>query len=521
MTMASAAPSYRTQAGVPAGALFDMSRLDHPYRPMHLPLIVLLMLLGMIVFGLHGAVYGDGFSDTALAAYCWLYLAVTAVWVVAKVLRPPPHNWLSPDVVFWLVYTMFHVPYIVFYLVGLADVTRSVFHATESTNRAMCVVVLSGIGFLIGYELGPFGRSQSGSFAPARRVPPTLFQVTQVLFLLTFLIAAFVLVSSLGSAILTHGYGGFRRTERYVGPETQRWISVCTMSVRIGVMIYLAGCLMHHRKIIKGVFLPALLVIGMGTFLVIGARAQVAAALLPLIIGYHYFVKRIRLWIGIPLFLGMLIMFGVIGIGRRAESLAPSDIFKAYREYRADTGVNPFVASLAETGASYKTVNVVCAYIPSAEPYWYGRSLLDSALQIIPSPVAGLRTSESPSAWVTMRATGRVGREQAGWGSSIAMEAYMNFGMIGGVFFMMIIGFVIRRIYDTTLRRPSFLRVCLMLAAVTSLAFWCRNYSHHFFRPVAWTMVVAWLAWSIAGGRAQVAVIGNAARRVRKAPARR
>jgi hypothetical protein len=514
MTSLSATIPYDPHGDVAEGALFDMSRLDHPYRPMHVPLVVLLMLLGMIVFGLHRAVYGDGFSDSALAVYCWLYLAVTVVWAVAKALRPPPHNWLSPDVVFWLIYTMFHVPYVVFYLVGLADYTTTVFHTTDSTNRAMCVVVLSGIGFLIGYELGPLGRRQPGHFAPASRISPLLFQAGQVLFLVTFLTAAFALTAGLGSAILAQGYGGFRRIERYVSPQAQRWIVLAVATVRIGIVVYLAGCIMHHRKIVRGVLIPALLVAVMGSFLILGARTQVAVVMLPLIIGYHYFVKRIRLWVGVPLFLGALILFGVVGIGRSAKSLAPADIYTAYKEYRADTGVNPFVASLAESGSSFKTVNVVCAFIPNTEPFWYGKSLLDSALMIIPSPAVGLRTHITPSAWVTGRATGKIGGERAGWGSSIAMEGYLNFGMIGGVVFMMVIGFMMRRIYDTTLRRPSFLRVCLMLIAITGLALWCRNYSHHFFRPVVWTMAVAWLTWSFFGGRAQAVHAGPAGRRL-------
>jgi hypothetical protein len=199
----------------------------------------------------------------------------------------------------------------------------------------------------------------------------------------------------------------------------------------------------------------------------------------------------------------LLILFGVVGIGRRAESLAPSDVYAAYKDYRAATGVNPFVASLAEAGSSFKTVNVACAFIPNAEPYWYGRSLLDSTLMIIPSPVAGLRHVVAPSGWVTMRALGDAGAERAGWGSSIAMEAYMNFGLWGGAAFMMFLGYMMRRIYDTTLRRPGFLRVCLMLITLTGLALWCRNYSHHFIRPVCWTMLVAWLIWSVLGGRAR------------------
>lgn len=503
MTALSAATPYHRPAGASGHALFDMSHLDNPWRPAHVPLILVLLLSGMVAGLLYLAIYGDTFSESALWVYCWLYAGVTVAWALAKTLRPRPHNWLSPDVVFWLVYTMFHIPFVVFYLVGLADYSRTVFFAADATNRAMCCVVLSGIGFLLGYELGPVGRRQPARFAPATRVPLMLFQMTQALFLVTFVIAAFALMVGLGSLILEHGYSGLRHADRFVGPEPRRWVGLSVTGVRIGITIYLAGCVMHHRKILKGVLLPAALATVLVFFLLLGARSEVAVAVLPMIIGYHYFVKRIRLWLGIPLLVAVLILFGVIGIGRRAESLAPQDVYRAYRDYRADTGVNPFVASLAESGASFKTVNVACAFIPNAEPYWYGRSLFDSALMIIPSPIPGLRKPVAPSVWVTLTATGEVGGRQAGWGSSIAMEAYMNFGLLGGTAFMMVVGYMMRRVYDTTLRRPGFLRVCLMLATVTALALWCRNHAHHFIRPVAWTMIVAWLMWSVVGHRMQ------------------
>jgi len=82
----------------------------------------------------------------------------------------------------------------------------------------------------------------------------------------------------------------------------------------------------------------------------------------------------------------------------------------------------------------------------------------------------------------------------------MAMEAYLNFGMAGGAAFMAAMGYLYRRVYDTMLRRPTFLRICLLLITVTCLGLWCRNYSHGFLRPVGWTMIAAWLLWTGCGG---------------------
>ncbi len=500
MTPRSVVPNQSHVGGASQDALFDMRHLDSTSRPVNILFLLALTILGLMACLVYWAGYGDRFSDTALALFCGLHFVVTACVFGSKLVRRGPRNWLSPDIVFWIVYTMFHIPYVVFYLVGLADYSKKVFFSVDAANRSLCCVILCGIGFLIGYELGPLGRMQPAVFRPARRISSAVFVGAQTLFFMTLAAAVFAIVLGLGGAILEFGYSGFRRIERFVGPESKRWIGLSVMFVRIGVTVYLASCILRYRKIVQGFLLPSLLAGALLFFLLLGARTEVAVALLPIIVGYHYFVKPLKLRLGIPLFLFLLISFGVIGIGRKAETLSPAGIYRAYQEYREDVGVDPFVASLAESGASLKTVNVACAHIPETEPYWKGRSFFDAILMIIPNPVPGLRSLIAPSTWATLVATGRAGGERSGWGASIAMEAYMNFGLFGGGVMMAALGFLVRRIYDTTLRNPTFLRVCLLLVVITSLAMWCRNHSQHFIRPVAWTFLAAWLTQSVFGG---------------------
>lgn len=478
-----------------ADGLFNLYHLEHPHRPPALSVIVAALLVAVFTgFAYH--TYGDLFSEQALTVYLCLYGCIVLAWLMTKALRPAPHNWLSPDAVFLLVFSLFHIPFVVFYLTGLADYTTGVFFSPGSVNRAMTAVICTAVAFLAGYELGAFGRRQPAAYDSAPRLPPLCFNVMQGIFLLSFVGALAGLGLVLGPAIFTYGYSGFRRIERFVGSEAARWISIALLALRIGATLYITAAIMRHRKVFKGFLAPVLLLLAIFFFLIVGGRSYAAMMLLPIVLAYHYFVRRIRLRWGIPLLAVWLLLFGVIGISRQAESLSPAELYRAYQDYRQETGVNPFIASLAESGASFRTVVVTCAFIPETESYWFGRSLLNSLSMIVPAPIPGLRTELSPSAWVTLRATGRLGGETAGWGSSIAMEAYMNFGLLIGPMFIAALAFVIRRWYDSMLRAPSFLRVVLVLTAVTCIAMWCRNYSHHFFRPLAWTMVAAWLLWS-------------------------
>lgn len=491
-----------TAAPVDGGYVFDMTHLDNRSRPVSLPLIALLGVSGLIALGLYEGVFGNRFSDRALSIWCWLYLAVSLLMALGKALRPGPRNWMSPDVVFWIIFTMFHIPYVVFYLIGWADYSDEVFYSAEATNRSMCCVLLCLIGFLIGYELGPAGREDPAQFTPATRISSYMYFGGRLFLFVTAVGAAVGLLVGVGPSLLSLGYLAIRRAGEFgAGEETQRLMGLLQMFMRTGVIIFAAACIMRHRKIVKGPIPLAIVATIVVFFLLTGARSEAAVVAIPLLIGYHHFVRRIRLWLGIPLLAGMVFLFGVIGIGRTAQSLSPSAFYAAYKDYRASTGVNPFVHTLAKTGASLSTVNVACAYVPAHESYWLGSSLARAAWTIVPMPVAGLRGNWlSPSQWVTYRATGRLaGEQRKGWGASIAMEAYVNFGLIGCGVFLAVVGFLLRRIYDRLLRQPTFLWICFYLILMSSMAMWCRNHSAHLFRPVAWTMVIAWAIQMIFG----------------------
>lgn len=508
-------------------AVFDMSHLDNPRRPAHLLLVIAAIALAAVTYALYADVYRDVFSDRAQATFCIMYGIVSAVWILCKATRPGPINWLSPDVMFWVMFTLFHVPFVVLYLIGLADFNDTIFYSPASANRAMCVVVLSLIGFIVGYELGAVGRSQPAVFEPAVRMPETLMRSAGALVIVTVIAGVLVLVIGLGESIGQLGYSGYRRMERYVGPEMQRLIQLIVgIMVPMTATLYVIASLFHRRRVFTGFVVPSVILAVAGFFALLGARTEAAHMLIPLILGRHYFRKPLKLRIGFPLFALAILAFGFIGIARGASSLAPGDLIRAYTDFRDETGVNPFVAALAETGSSVKTVNVACTYMPSTESHWYGKSLRDAAFKIIPMPVAGLRTDlHVPGGWVTRAATGKSGYETAGWGSSIATEGYLNFGLLGAGFFLMAVGFTYRRIYDALLRRPTYLKACLMMSALAALAFWCRNESQFFFRPVLWTLLLAWLMWSVCGGaQAQteqsdlVRLAGSAGRVQRRLP---
>jgi oligosaccharide repeat unit polymerase len=73
------------------------------------------------------------------------------------------------------------------------------------------------------------------------------------------------------------------------------------------------------------------------------------------------------------------------------------------------------------------------------------------------------------------------------------MEAYMNFGVIGGIFFFILLGKFCRTLYERFLVKPDFLRTVMVLAFTSSFMLWTRNTFITGIRSLAWTFLLAWI----------------------------
>jgi hypothetical protein len=72
------------------------------------------------------------------------------------------------------------------------------------------------------------------------------------------------------------------------------------------------------------------------------------------------------------------------------------------------------------------------------------------------------------------------------------MEAYVNFGFIGGVISFLFLGGFYRFLYERFLARPNFVRTVLLLASISALMIWMRNTSLVYTRTFVWAMIAPW-----------------------------
>lgn len=218
-------------------------------------------------------------------------------------------------------------------------------------------------------------------------------------------------------------------------------------------------------------------------FFLIGDRGGGISFLFILLFGYSLFPRKIR-FSGLLLWgLGLVFVSRVIAVTRTKSIYNPVEMIDYYFSSDAAGG---FWSFFHEFGASLKTVVIGMHYVPDSFNYWYGRSYIDSLFMIVPN-LFSARESSGVGVFITEVAFGSIG-ETHGRGGSIAMEAYLNFGLIGSLLFL-IFGVYLRALYRKFLASDSLYYSVAYLASVGAFSMWMRNTSSVSFRIVAWSLI--------------------------------
>ena len=145
-------------------------------------------------------------------------------------------------------------------------------------------------------------------------------------------------------------------------------------------------------------------------------------------------------------------------------------------------------------------VGMAMALVPSQHAYWKGTSYLSAIEILLPNILLGferVQELEGIGPWITEQAFGATIHTTHGRGGSIAMEAYMNFGFMGGIIFFIFLGMFYRFIYERFLARPDFLRTVLVLAVTSAIMLWTRNTFNQAIRPLVWPCLMALVLQSL------------------------
>jgi oligosaccharide repeat unit polymerase len=413
---------------------------------------------------------------------------VLALWWFRKQFEAAPRNWYSPDTVFLGVFCVFHFAYIFFYTIGIAPYDPEVFYAEDKVGKAIFFCMGCLAVFLIGYDLaGGFFRQRT--YAPQISPgSPTLNFISKMIILLSVVFFWTVLFFAGLGALITN-YSALIRIGTGTGG---RFFWVAQNLAAVGLAMYCASSGLLYGKFMSGKVFPWVACGFVVGILLLGDRGNfIYLAIIP-VLAFHYLQRRIKLRWAVLGLLGLFFVMGVIGIARKVVTLNVFQMAQAYKQ-REYTEHGTIVNSFIEFGVSIKTVVIAMDLVPERHPYWYGKSYLDSLELIVPNVIPGrVRTSQSVGAWLTETAFGSL-YETWGRGGSIAMEAYMNFGVLGGIFSFLLLGGGYRVLYELFLTRPCFLTTTVLLAAMSGLIIWTRNTSSMYTRTVVWAVITAWI----------------------------
>jgi len=132
----------------------DRSKLNEfindSLRRVSLVYLAVLLLAGVVSCGIYLAT--DGTMYGAIWPNQIVYYLVLGFHILYRISKSRV-NILSPDMLFLVFYTMFHLGYVTLFSLNLVPQSNYIFHYDESIPRSMFVINLGLLGFMFGYEI--------------------------------------------------------------------------------------------------------------------------------------------------------------------------------------------------------------------------------------------------------------------------------------------------------------------------------------------------------------------------------
>jgi hypothetical protein len=465
-----------------------LSNLDTPGREVSIVFVVGALLTLGAAFGAHMVNHGY-YSAAAIRPQMLALAALLGLWLLRKRFGDAPRNWLSPDVVFVAPFCVFHFAYLAYYVLGWAPPEREVFFSPTLLEAASFLSVACLGVFLIGYECAG-GLFRRANHAPRiENIDATVLSISKTLLLVSVVFMVGVMLHVGIGRLMTN----YRLMTEIGYTAFGRFFWVAQNLGAVAMAMYCAASGLLYRKAMHGLVFPAIAIGFALLILLCGDRGGFIYLMIVPITAFYYFQYKIKIRWVLAGFAGLLFLMGVVSATRGAITLNVAQIAEEYKHVARKEEQNALTRTLLEFGVSIKTVVIAMAVVPDEADYWYGRSYLDSLEVAVPNVIPGMvRTGEQGlGTWLN---EGVFGSSQRTWGrgGSIAMEAYVNFGFIGGILFFGLLGAVYRTLYERFLARPSFLRAVLLFALFSATMLWVRNTSYLVARTMLWALLTAW-----------------------------
>jgi len=359
-------------------------------------------------------------------------------------------------------------------------------------------IVLALSAFGIGQSLGGLGAGRKKRSAHVKEL--NILEVNRFIYaqgiglFMIGLIFLFIALKSYGNIL------AYSRAELFNLKADSRGFGLFMMVMPGAIMLLTVSA----RTRIQKIFSYSLAVVFFLLILLSGYRS---AALMPALVGVIIWVKtgrKIPVVIAITAIIFVLVAISVVSIFRQMgsyEKLGAEQLRSSYESSR-------MIDSFAEMGASVGVLSEVLRLIPKKESYRYGYSYWIAIKEMIPNVSLSIDSSESrksklaqaafskaklkemaPADWITYKVNRWKFDHGQGLGFSAIAEPYLNFGMIGVIFYFSILGFILFRFDNKEINYHPY--IYLFAGAI----YWTfirtvRNDFRNFMKPMAFLIII-------------------------------
>ncbi len=459
------------------GRVHDTTRLSTRVATMiHLVVVIMLSLVAMLAAL-------TGFTDAEMAKLYAGLLTIECSWLVVS-------WWLvrgsvfSPYGFFLLAGIMFNAGHALLETLGLSELGQlNGLFSDWTVARANALVGIGLASFHLGalVSVGPLGTGEPRKSTRAEDVSSVRL-VGWILLALAVVPAATAIRDAVVVAV-NSGYMALYQVQAQTGVDASSHV-MATFLIP-GALFLLAGS--AGRRPPQFVAITLMVVYALAT-LVLGFRLNAVMPLIALIWVYHRAIRRLPitpvLVVGSIAFTLLTQIVRVVRGLTGAERFAFGAAATALRTVR-----NPFISVVSEMGFSQVTVAYTLELVPHLRGFDHGLSYLYGLLTFAPNlfwdvhPSVARGTSASWLIWTVSPVTAAQG---GGLGFSFIAEAYMNFGWIGSVIALGVIGILMGLMERHFSNSNDVARIAAAASFTAFFLRFARGESVSVLRPLVW-----------------------------------
>jgi len=406
--------------------------------------------------------------------------------VAVHFLSEDKSNWLRIDLFFILGFAIVHFQWPIMYSFSniIPEKYWEIFVDDYLINYTTWLSAIGGVCFLSGYSL------YNPKKKKVRKILDSNYNYNKLLLFTASVFVIFLLFA--GKNFLT---GGVYKGEggSAAGGGISKYFALL---FQVGLILS-TGLIIYRNKVkYKGNLIKwflgfnklylVIVVVYVVLFLLIGDRGGPLTLVLTILLLVGSFVRKFKFYEVLVLTLIGGFIMTLIGLGRSEAS--GLEIFDAGSDKFENTTGYDITLELAN---SVRTLNATVAEVPFNHDYFYGSLWVTQILSPIPfaqsiyMDIIDLEWFEiDSSGYITYLVLGKY--PTWGLGTSIIADIYVNFGLIGIIFFMLILGLFIKRL-SIELKNPSDYKWFIMAITMGGISFYYARSNYLMsFRDIIW-----------------------------------